>query len=258
MMEPLVSVIMPAYNAEKYIEAAIRSVQAQTLTDWELLVIDDGSSDSTCAIVERFAAEDSRIRFLVNSQNMGTAKTRNRGLDLCRGKYVAFLDSDDIWHPEKLFRQIDLAEKSDADLIYTSYAIINEQGVKICDDFAVEEKVSIHSMLKKNSIGCSTVLLKRETTSSFRFSSDYYHEDYVLWLQMLQAGKVAVGITEVMVDYRFYTGSRASNKVASAKRRWQIYRSYMRVTVLKSLYFSVCYALNGSMKYRNKEQKQYE
>ena len=100
--KPLVSVIMPAYNAERFIEAAVRSVMAQTVTDWELLILDDGSKDNTAAVAAKMASEDDRIRFLPNEANMGVARTRNRGFELCRGRFVALLDSDDIWLPEKL------------------------------------------------------------------------------------------------------------------------------------------------------------
>lgn len=251
-MKPLVSVVMPAYNAEKYIEAAIRSVQVQTMPDWELIVIDDGSTDATCEIVARLAAEDARIYFLKNSENMGTARTRNRGLDLSRGKYVALLDSDDVWYPEKLERQKNLLEEEHADLVYCSYAIIDENGMKKCRDFIVPESITLSALLKKSVISCSTAFYTRETAIQHPFVLDYYHEDYVCWLSMIKSGKKAVGTSDVLAAYRLHEKSRAFNKIASAKRRWHVYRSYMKLPIVKCLYFSACYAINGSMKYMKK------
>ena len=256
MMEPVVSVVMPAYNSEKYIEAAIRSVQSQTMTEWELLVIDDGSSDFTCAIVERLAAEDSRIRFLKNQENMGTAKTRNRGLDLCRGEYVALLDSDDLWTSDKLEKQIDAAKKHNADLVYCSYAIVGETGEKKCNDFIVPEKTDLDGILKKSVISCSTALYLRKIASEFQFSADYYHEDYACWLSIIKAGKKVIGVPDVLASYRLHSQSRASNKFASAKRRWHIYRSYVGLSVPRSAYYLLCYAIIGIMKYRGKKVEQ--
>lgn len=131
---PMVSVIMPAYNAAAYIAEAIRSVQSQTMMDWELLVIDDCSSDDTRQIVQTLARKDSRIHLLPNEKNMGTARTRNRGMDLCHGVYIALLDSDDVWYPQKLQQQIDLAEETGADIVYCSYAMVDQQRKPKCPD----------------------------------------------------------------------------------------------------------------------------
>ena len=131
---PLVSVIMPAYNAEPFIEEAIASVIAQTVADWELIVIDDCSTDDTVQIVSAFVRQDPRIQLLTNASNMGVAKTRNRGLDLCRGQYVAFIDSDDVWHSHKLEKQLDLLKKTGAGICYCSYGIIGASGDKVNAD----------------------------------------------------------------------------------------------------------------------------
>ena len=134
MQKPLVSVIMPAYNAEKYISKAIASVQQQTIENWELIVIDDCSGDGTAEVVAGFAQADSRIRFLKNEQNSGVARTRNRGIEVCTGEYVAFLDSDDIWHPEKLECQIKCLQENNGDLSYTSYSIVDHMGKQQCPE----------------------------------------------------------------------------------------------------------------------------
>ena len=246
---PLVSVIMPAYNAQRFIREAIDSVIAQTHADWELLVLDDGSSDDTCAVVEDMAAKDERIRLIKNPSNMGVAKTRNRGLDLCRGDYVAFLDSDDIWHPEKLTSQISVMKSKDARLAYTSYAIVDENGAPCKNAYVVPEHVSFDDMLKENHIGCSTVMLSSDIAKQYRFATDFYHEDYCLWLDILNAGHKAAGCPEVLVDWRLIKNSRSFNKFNSAKNRWRIYRRHMNYSAIKSARLILCYIFSGIKKY---------
>ncbi len=246
---PLVSVVMPAYKAEEYIEAAIGSVQAQTYENWELLVMDDCSPDGCGEIVKAMAEKDSRIRLVRNEKNMGVARTRNRGLDLCRGDYVALLDSDDLWRPTKLEKQLALAQKEKADIIYCSYAIIDENGKQKCADYIVPAKTDLKKMLVRNVISCSAVMLEKDTAQTYRFPTDYYHEDFALWLDMLRGGRKAVGQQEVLGDYRVHSGSRASNKAGSAKRRWKIYRSFMGMSFVSSSWYLMRYALAGAMKY---------
>lgn len=247
--KPLVSVIMPAYNAERFIEAAVRSVMSQTVTDWELLILDDGSKDTTAAIAAKLASEDTRIRFLPNEANMGVAKTRNRGLDLCRGQYVALLDSDDIWLPEKLEKQLALAEKTGADLIYCSYGIMDEHGAKARQDYLVSDRATMKSLLRENIIGCSTVLLSRQVVDRYRFEERFYHEDYVLWLTLLQEGYQAAGCVEPLVKWRLIENSRSFDKRKSAKNRWRIYRQYLKLPILTSAWYFAGYTVAGFRKY---------
>ena len=247
---PLVSVIMPAYNAEPYIEKSIASVLAQTVHDWELIVVDDQSTDGTVRLVEMLANEDERIRLVRNERNMGAAATRNRGLELSRGLFVALLDSDDVWYPRKLEKQLQCIQSEGAELCYCAYALVSEGGEKCCDDFLVSPQVSLESLLKKNDIGCSTVLLSRKAADKYRFDSQYYHEDYALWLTMLRDGCKAVGVTEVLTDYLVRSDSRAANKLAGAKRRWQIYRKLMGFSLWRCGCYSAQYALGGLRKYR--------
>lgn len=246
---PLVSVVMPAYNAARYIEGSIRSVMAQTVTDWELIVVDDCSDDDTCRIVQTLAAADPRIRLVRSEANSGVAKTRNRAMDLARGQYVAFLDSDDIWYPKKLEKQIALMEDKRAELSYTSYRLVAASDRKPISDYLVPEETSFADMLGQNRIGCSTVVMTRELADRHRFTTDFYHEDYVLWLRMLQDGVKMAGVPEILVDYRYYPTSKAGNKLASAKHRWEIYRRYLGLSGVKSAFYLAQYALAGVRKY---------
>lgn len=248
-VRPKVSIIMPAYNAERFIESAICSVQRQTLSDWELIVLDDGSKDSTCSIVERLAEEDQRIVFVRNEANMGVAKTRNRGLDRCNGEYVALLDSDDVWHPEKLEEQLAALKRNNADMAYCSYAIVNATGEKVKRDYIVPEIIKLSDLIKENVIGCSTILMTRRIASEYRFETDFYHEDYVLWLQLLQDGYKAVGCTRVLVDWRYIENSRSFDKRKSAGNRWKIYRGYLQLSLWKSALAFIWYTVAGLKKY---------
>lgn len=249
---PVVSVIMPAYNAERFLEEAVRSVMAQTLTDWELLILDDCSTDGTAALAERLAAEDHRITVLRNEQNMGVARTRNRGFDLCRGSYVALIDSDDVWLPEKLERQTALLKKNGADFSYCSYAIIDADSNNVRPDYLVPAVTTFRSLLRENTIGCSTVLLSRDIVQHHRFETDFYHEDYVLWARLLKAGYRAAGCTEVLVNWRFIQNSRSFDKKKAAGNRWRIYRGYLKLPLRTSLWAFSGYAAASLKKYYRK------
>ena len=247
---PTISVVMPAYNMERFLAEAVRSVMAQTMTDWELLIIDDCSSDETCAIARGFEAEDSRIRLYRNESNLGVAKTRNRGFELCRGEYVALLDSDDVWLPEKLEKQLALARETGAEIVYCSYGIVDDHGRRKCNDFIVPEQTDFEDMLIRSVVSCSTVLLERRVLEHYRFRDSFYHEDLVLWLELLRSGFRARGLREILACYRLCEGSRASNKLRSAWRRWKVFRDFLELPVGKSLVCLTKYVLLGLKKYR--------
>lgn len=251
--KPQVSVIMPAYNAQNYIKEAIESVLNQTMGDLELLVLDDGSKDNTVAIAKELERKDARVRVLINEKNMGVARTRNRGIDMSKGEYIAFLDSDDVWRKEKLEKQIALAQTTGADIIYSSYALVSENGKRKYNDFIVPATTSFKEMLRCNVLGCSTVLLSKKAKENHRFSTEYYHEDYVLWLALMQDGFKAAGVTECLVDYRVMEVSRSSNKIDSAKKRWIIYRDFLKLSYAKCIYYSFLYAVTGLLKFKKSE-----
>lgn len=247
---PLVSVLMPAHNGEKYIEEAVRSVRSQSLPDWELVLIDDCSQDRTWEIVSRLAREDGRIRLYRNGQNLGPARTRNRGLDLCLGEYVALLDCDDVWYPQKLEKQVALAQQTGADIVYCGYAIVDENGQRRCRDFCVPESTDVKSTLERSVISCSTALLCKRITEHYRFPVDYYHEDLALWLRLLEDGMVAVGTPEILAQYRIHRSSRACDKLKAAHRRWILCRSMLGLSMGESTYYFLRYAREGIRKYQ--------
>ena len=247
---PLVSVIMPAYNAASFIEEAISSVVNQTITDWELIVIDDGSSDATREIIAKLGECDDRIHVVMNAENMGVARTRNRGLDLCQGRYVAFLDSDDYWNPCLLEKMIACAEETQADIIYCSYELVNEQNQKVCNDFIVPRGTTFEESIVRSVITCSTVLITSEIAKNHRFPTNMYHEDIALWFQLLRDGKIARGVPEVLAAYRQRSDSRSAGKIRSACRRWPIYRKHLKLSVLKCIITTVKYGYYGLKKFK--------
>ena len=248
--QPLVSVIMPAYNAAAYVEAAIRSVIGQTITDWELIVIDDRSADESYNVIQRLAAEDERIRAFRNPQNMGVARTRNFGIEQACGQFIAFLDSDDIWHADKLEKQLALAKETGAGIVYCSYAIMNAQGGKAKEDYIVPAKTDFEHLLRENVILCSAMMVRAEILKKIPFNTEFFHEDFVLALDIMKAGYAAVGYTEVLMKWRYIDNSRSFDKRKAAQNRWKVYRDYLKLPFAQSAIIFLQYALAGLKKYR--------
>lgn len=248
--KPLVSVVMPTYNAEKYIKEAIESVLSQTVSDIELLVIDDCSKDATAEIVREFAARDPRVKLLVNEKNLGAGHTRNQGLAIFEGRHISFLDSDDYWDPCLLEKMLARREECGADIVYCSYSIVDENGRKLCNDFIVPEETDFEKSLVRSVITCSTVLIDGELGRKISFPTNVYHEDIALWFRLLRDGAKACGVTEILACYRQHEGSRSSSKLASAYRRWPIYRKYLGFSVMQSAVYMIKYAYYGLIKYK--------
>lgn len=245
----LVSVIMPVFRAEAYLPQAIDSVLAQTYFNWELLILDDQSPDGAWEIAQRYARKDARIRCIQNEHNLGVAQTRNRGIDLSRGEWIAFLDSDDVWHADKLERQLAAAARTDADLIYSAYAMFHDHDRRRAE-YLVPAKTSYKDMLRENVIGCSTVLMRRSALGEHRFRSDFYHEDYSLWLELLRSGLSAAGCPEVLVEWRISENARSFNKLNAAKNRWRVYRQAEKLPIWKCALYFIIYAARGFRKVR--------
>lgn len=245
----LVSVIMPAYNCEKYIGEAIVSVLSQSYTHIELIIIDDNSTDNTVEVASRYASDDKRIQILKNSENMGVANTRNRGIQQAKGQYIALIDSDDIWTKDKIERQLHMAQKQQADIVYCSYGFINESGVEIKKPFIVASTTNFKKMLAKSVISCSTALITTTVLKNNPFDPNVYHEDYALWMKLLSMHIKAVGDTKVLAYYRQVSGSRSGNKFHSAIERWNIYRKVLKMGYIYSAWSFFRYAVEGVFKY---------
>lgn len=239
---------MPLYNKEKYVDESIMSVLNQTYENFELIIIDDCSTDSSLEIAKTYLS-DGRVVILNNEYNSGVAITRNRGIKYSKGKYVAFIDPDDIWKPNKIEKQINLIESSNADIVYSSYNIVNERGILI-KPFVVPETITYKTMLHNNVIGCSTVIVRRNLLDqTCIFNPKAYHEDYVLWMLLLKNGATAKGETDILVDYQLATGNRSANKINAAYQRWKIYRNELNCSMIVSIVSFVLYAFEGVQKY---------
>ena len=241
----MVSIIMPAYNAEKTIEASITSVISQTYHDWELIVIDDYSKDSTAKLVSEFVKLDSRIFLYTNENNLGVAQTRNEGVKRANGQWIAFLDSDDIWHKEKLHKQLQLMQTTGAAISYTSTAYMNHEGVPFGYVLQAKQRLYYNDLLKQNLMSCSSVMVKRDVIPFF-VNGDV-HEDYVAWLNILQNEKCAYGLKEPLLTYRLAYSSRSGNRLRSAK---MIYNAYCHVGYggVTSLFLTLRYSIHSITK----------
>lgn len=246
-MEPLVSVVMPCYNAAATVSEAIGSVAAQSMPQWELLVVDDASRDDSPSIVEELADADSRIRLLRSQKNQGVAAARNIGVAAARGEFIAFLDSDDRWETEKLSLQLQRLKETGADLCCTSYRLLNANPKVVAKIYLIPEVIDYAMMLRENFIGCSTVLVRAALLPKPAFDSRFFHEDYALWLRLLQGGCRAVGIEEPLVDYR--PGGKSADKFKAARHSYVVYRQSEGLSVARSLRLIASYACRAFIKH---------
>lgn len=247
--ENLISIIMPAYNCEKYIEKAIESVIEQTFGTWELIVIDDGSSDATVNILKEICKKDERIKFYENEINQGVSVTRNRGIDLATGEWIAFLDSDDMWDKTKLQKQIELAKKENVDFIFTGSSFINTENKYYEGTFKVPTKVDFKKLRKHNVISCSSVLIRKKYFDKVKMEQDDMHEDYAVWLRILRTGISAHGINEPLLIYRISRNSKSGNKLKTIKMTYKVYR-FIGTNPIRSVYYVFSHIKGSIIKYR--------
>lgn len=246
----LVSVIMPLYESAQYVQGAIESVIAQTYTKWELLVTDDCSHDDSCEVVSKFVQNDPRIRLIRLEKNSGVAAARNTSTSAAKGRFIAFLDSDDLWSPQKLDKQVAFMLERDAFLSYTAYSKIDDGGeaTKRQRTIAVPQTVTYDRLLMSNVIGCSTVMYDADRISK-QFMRSIGHEDYILWLSILKAHGIAHGLNEPLTTYRERNDSLSGNKLKAARYQWNIYRTIEKLSIWKSIRNFANYAYYGYKKY---------
>ena len=246
----LVSIIMAAYNAEKTIEQAIDSVLDQTYSDFELLVVNDCSKDGTAEIVKNIMARDSRVRLISNDENSGVSYTRKHGLDEAKGSWIAILDSDDAWAPEKLEKQIDLQKKMNADLLFTGSAFMDSDGQPIDWYLHAPAEVTYRQLLKQNVLSNSSALVRKELYAKHYAVGDGMHEDFAIWLSILKEGKKAYGVDEPLLIYRIAKSSKSGNKVKAARLNWNTYR-YIGLNPIEAAYYEGWYMIKNVIKYLN-------
>ncbi|CAM4334080.1 glycosyltransferase family 2 protein [Bacillus albus] len=245
----LISIIIPTYNAERFILNTINSIKEQTYENWEIIVIDDCSSDNTLQIVKGQQAIDKRIRIIKLKNNSGAAIARNTGINSAKGKYVAFLDSDDLWLPEKLEKQFAFMQENDIAFSFTSYQIINQDGTSTDKFVHVPEKIHYNGLLKNTIIGCLTVMIDIEKLGKIQMPNIRTRQDTATWLKILKQGHYAYGLDEVLSKYRKVENSISSKKFKMAKMNWKLYREIEGLSILRSAWCFVNYALNGVVKH---------
>ena len=243
--EPIVSVITPAYNAEKFISETIESVLNQTFSHWEMIIVDDCSTDRTKEIVQRYVEKDSRIKLIQLKENSGSAIARNTAMDHALGRYLAFLDSDDQWLPEKLEKQLKFMQDNDVAFSYTKYIRILEDGTDTNEISKAQQQLPYDDLMKQCVIGCLTVMLDRKKIGELRMVNIRTRQDYAFWLAITRKGFLAHGLPEVLAKYRLVENSISRNKLKAAKQNWYVYRHIEKQNLFKSLWYFGNYAVRS-------------
>ncbi|MCF5869655.1 glycosyltransferase family 2 protein [Aeromonas veronii] len=243
----LVSIIMPSYNSADTIAKSIESVQKQDYAHWELLITDDCSSDRTVEIVRQLASQDPRISIEVNSVNSGAGFSRNQSINRSSGKYIAFLDADDLWLPNKLSTQVFYMEQTGAVFSYTAYQKFSDAGLG--GILMPPTRVTYKELLRGSVIGCLTAMFNAEVLGRQNMPLIRKRQDMGLWLRLLQLCKEAHGIPQVLAQYRVDSGM-SQNKFNAACYQWLLYRDVVGLNFMQSVWYFGWYALNGFIKYR--------
>ena len=246
MTKPLVSVVMPAYRCAATIQSAIESVLIQDVP-LELLVIDDCSPEDLAPVLQPWQ-DDPRVRILRNEQNLGAAQSRNRGVAQARGKYIAFLDSDDYWAPGKLKKQLELLESTGMVLCATARELMTAEGKCTGRIIPVPEKITYRDLLRHNAINCSSVLMGAAVAREFPMHHEQSHEDYIMWLEILRKYGCACAVNEPLLKYRLSNTGKSGSKLHSAKMTFMVYR-HVGFGLAKSAVLFASYAFHGVKKY---------
>lgn len=245
---PLVSIVTPAYNAEEFIADSIDSVLAQTYKNWELIIVDDGSVDNTTDIIKDYLNRDSRIKLIRLTKNMGAAKARNAAIKKARGKYLAFLDSDDMWLSEKLEIQLAYMIKEKLHFTFTSYRLIEESGVQTEKIVEAPNSIGYNQLLKNTIIGCLTVMINVDKIGKVLMPNIRGGQDTACWLSILKQGHMAYGINKELALYRRRQNSISSDKFYAIKRTWNIYRNVENLNFYRSSISLIFYVYNAIKK----------
>ncbi|MCM3585251.1 glycosyltransferase family 2 protein [Mesobacillus maritimus] len=246
--QPLVSIITPCFNAGPYIDRTIESVMSQTFQNWEMVIVDDCSTDDTRERVKSHAAKDGRIHLLELEENSGAAVARNHALDFATGRFVAFLDSDDCWKPEKLEKQLQFMQENGYAFTFTAYELMSHEGKRLNKIVAAPAKIQYHDLLKNTIIGCLTVMVDRQQTGSFQMPNIRTRQDLATWLLLLKKGFTAYGLNEELAEYRTGNPSISKNKWKALKMNWFVYRKVEKLNLVKAFWCFSHYAVHAVAK----------
>lgn len=247
-MDELISIIVPVYNAERFIEETIACVGMQTYPQWELLLVEDGSSDRTVSIIEDYVRTngEKRIRLIRQPENLGAAQARNRGLKEAKGRYIAYLDADDLWVPEKLERELAFMSEKNAAFAFTGYEFVDENGRGTGKVVRVPETLTYRQALKNTTIFTTTVMFDTEKIDTALLEMPVIKsEDTALWWKVLRNGYIAYGLDENLARYRRAGKTLSSNKLEAMRRIWNLYRKAEGMGVLSSAWHFCFWAVRA-------------
>lgn len=243
-MNELVSIIVPVYNSEKYIKETIESIKKQTYKNWELILVDDKSTDKSIKLIEEFKEE--RIKLLKLERNSGAAVARNTGIEIAKGRYITFLDSDDFWEYNKLEKQVEFMKEKECAFSFSGYQFVDKNGKKNGKIVNVPKTLKYKQALKNTTISTITVMLDMKKLSKEDIKMpNVKNEDSATWWKILRKGYIAFGINEVLSYYRRHENTASSNKVESIKNTWKLYRKNENLSIIKSMYYFNCYIINA-------------
>lgn len=245
----IVSIITPCHNSASTIEKTLKSVINQTYNNWEMLVIDDYSTDKTAEIIKKYSSKDNRIKYFKTVASSGSPSLpRNIGIDKAQGKYIAFLDADDVWFPNKLQKEVDFLEKNEYDLAYSYYEKMDWEGNRSERIIRTREKTTYDDLLKSNSIPCLTSIIRKDIIGDTRFKQ-IPQEDFCFWLDILKKGYTAYNLCEVTALYREAKTSRSANKLDMFKGYWNVIRNHQHISLIPACYYMLTYTILGVAKY---------
>lgn len=248
-MKPIISIVTPCHNAGGMISHTLDSVLNQTYQDWEMIVVDDCSSDNSAEIIKNYASKDKRIKYYKTNKPSGSPSLpRNIGIENARGKYIAFLDSDDLWLSEKLEKQVEFMEHNSVNLSYSYYEKISWNEERNNRIVTTKSRTTYKSLLKSNSIPCLTSMVTRKAIGDTRFKQ-IPQEDFCFWLDILKKGYVAYNMCENTSLYRVAKDSRSSNKLDMFKGYWNVIRNHQKISLIKCFYYMTTYTILGLKKY---------
>lgn len=243
-----VSIITPSYNSSSFISECVESVLAQTFENWELIIIDDCSVDCSIEIIEQFIQKDNRIQLITLKKNIGAAAARNIAIQKAKGRYIAFLDSDDVWKHDKLEKQLDFMRTNGFAFTFTAYQPMSEDGKKMYSIIFAPKIMTYKSYLRNTIIGCLTVIIDRQQTGDFQMPNIRSSHDMALWLDLMKRGFTAYGLNENLAQYRVVSSSNTARKCKAANEVWQVYRKLEKLSIMDSAFNFICYVFNAIKK----------
>jgi teichuronic acid biosynthesis glycosyltransferase TuaG len=247
-MNNLVSIITPSYNSKKFIKETINSVLFQTYQHWEMIIVDDKSKDDSVKFIKEIIKDEKRIKLISLENNVGAAEARNKALEIAKGEYIAFLDSDDIWLPQKLEKQLNFMKKNNYAFTFTSYIPFSEDGKEEYNLIQVPKELNYTSYCKNTIIGCLSVLINKEQVGEFKMPNIKSSHDMALWLLILKKGFKAYGLNEPLAKYRLVSTSNTAKKYTAIFDVWKVYRDIEKINLVKSSWYFINYLYNAIKK----------